>query len=94
MRPRAARDPWRLLWRAGTSAGLLAALLLVLAAALAIVSWLPQTPGDGAVVYAEWRSQVQRELDSLQAKTPDALTDVEEALGNMLGFMEPLGKIL
>ena len=38
----------------------------------------------------EWRSQVQRELDSLRIKTPDALTKVEEALGNMLGFIEPL----
>ena len=38
----------------------------------------------------DWRSQVQRELDSLRAKTPDALTDVEGVLGDMLGVMEPL----
>lgn len=38
----------------------------------------------------DWHAQLQRELDSLQAKTPDALTDVEEALGNVLGLMEPL----
>jgi CheY-like chemotaxis protein/predicted DNA-binding protein (UPF0251 family) len=42
----------------------------------------------------DWHSQVQRELDSLQAKTPDALADVGEALGNVLGFMEPLASKL
>lgn len=52
-----------------------------------------QQVADGSTADAQgldWRSQVQRELDSLQARAPDALTDVGEALGNVLGFMEPL----
>jgi CheY-like chemotaxis protein len=61
--------------------------------ALAGTLWEHGQPTKGAaadIQSLDWRSQVQRELDSLQAKTPDALTDVEEALGNVLGFMGPL----
>jgi cytochrome c biogenesis protein ResB len=59
MIPRAARDPWRVVWRASTGAGPLTALLLALAAALAVSGWLPQMPAGQTVAYAEWRSEVQ-----------------------------------
>lgn len=38
----------------------------------------------------DWRSQVRRELDSLQAKAPDARSDVGETIGNALGLMNAL----
>jgi CheY-like chemotaxis protein len=38
----------------------------------------------------DWRSQMQRELDSLQAKAPNAPCDVGEAILSVLGFMDPL----
>jgi CheY-like chemotaxis protein len=42
----------------------------------------------------DWHSQVQRELDSLQAKAPDAWCDVEEAISSVLGFVSPLASEL
>jgi len=36
----------------------------------------------------DWDSQVQRELDSLQAKAPNAQSDVGEAIYNVLSIME------
>jgi CheY-like chemotaxis protein len=38
----------------------------------------------------DWRSQMQRELDSLQAKAPNAPCDVGEAIRSVLGFIDPL----
>jgi CheY-like chemotaxis protein/predicted DNA-binding protein (UPF0251 family) len=46
--------------------------------------------GASDIQSLDWRSQVQRELDSLQARAPDALADVEETIGSVMGFMEPL----
>jgi CheY-like chemotaxis protein/predicted DNA-binding protein (UPF0251 family) len=46
--------------------------------------------GASDVQSLDWHSQVQRELDSLRAKTPDALADVGEAISSVLGLMTPL----
>jgi hypothetical protein len=73
MDPPVARDPWRVVWRVGTSAGLLATLLLAVATALAITAWLPQMPDGPAAAYAEWRSQLQARFGGL--------TGVMDALG-------------
>jgi hypothetical protein len=51
-----------MVWQAGTSAGLVAALLLSLAVALIVAGWLPQAPGEGTAAYAKWRSQVQAQF--------------------------------
>lgn len=64
MNPRFPRDTWQTLWRIGTSAGLLAALLLGLAAGLAVTVWLPQMPAEHTVAYAEWLSEVQARFGS------------------------------
>jgi CheY-like chemotaxis protein/predicted DNA-binding protein (UPF0251 family) len=61
--------------------------------ALAGALWERSRAADGRPADAQsldWRSQVQRELDSLQAKTPDALADVGEAIDTVLGLMAPL----
>jgi CheY-like chemotaxis protein len=39
---------------------------------------------------ADWRSQVQRELASLQASAPDTVSDVEEVIGSVLEFKDAL----
>jgi CheY-like chemotaxis protein len=39
---------------------------------------------------ADWQSQMQRELDSLEAKAPHLWCDVEEAIGSVLDFMAPV----
>lgn len=45
------------------------------------------TPGTQA---PDWDSQLQRELDSLQAKAPGALADVAEAIGSALEILQAL----
>jgi len=47
------------MWRIATSDGLLAALLLGVAAGLAITVWLPQMPMADPVTYARWLSETQ-----------------------------------
>jgi CheY-like chemotaxis protein len=39
---------------------------------------------------AEWHAQMQRELDSLQAKAPNAWCDVEEVIGTVLDLADPM----
>ena len=39
---------------------------------------------------SDWRSQMQRELDSLEAKAPNAPCDVGEVISSVLGFIDPL----
>jgi CheY-like chemotaxis protein len=39
---------------------------------------------------ADWHSQVQRELDSLQAKAPNASCDVKEVIGSVLDLVDPM----
>jgi twitching motility two-component system response regulator PilH len=51
-----------------------------------------EPPADMSI--PDWYSQVQRELDSLQAKAPDAWCDVEEAIDSVLGFVSPLASEL
>ncbi len=53
------RDPWRSAWRFAISRGLLAALLLGVAACLIITLWLPQAPSADPIAYARWLSQAQ-----------------------------------
>jgi len=38
----------------------------------------------------DWNSQLQRELNSLQAKAPDALSDVDDVIRSVLGIMNAL----
>jgi CheY-like chemotaxis protein/predicted DNA-binding protein (UPF0251 family) len=47
-----------------------------------------ETPADTPI--SDWRSQMQRELDSLEAKAPSAPCDVGEAISSVLGFIDPL----
>jgi twitching motility two-component system response regulator PilH len=42
----------------------------------------------------DWRSQVQRELDSLQTKAPDALSDVEQTIHDALKLVDALASEL
>jgi CheY-like chemotaxis protein len=42
----------------------------------------------------DWRSQVQRELDSLQAKAPGALSAVGETLSDVIGLVDALASEL
>jgi CheY-like chemotaxis protein len=39
---------------------------------------------------ADWHAQMQRELDSLQAKAPNAWCDVEEVIDSVLDLVEPM----
>jgi CheY-like chemotaxis protein len=39
---------------------------------------------------ADWHAQMQRELDSLQAKAPNAWCDVEEVIGSVLDLVDPM----
>jgi CheY-like chemotaxis protein len=39
---------------------------------------------------ADWHAQMQRELDSLQAKAPNASCNVEEVIGSVLDFVDPM----
>lgn len=39
-----------------------------------------------------WQSQVQRELQSLQTRAPDALADVEDVIASVLEFLGPLAR--
>jgi CheY-like chemotaxis protein len=55
---------------------------------------LPTVENTSGAQTSDWQSQMQRELDSLQAKAPDAWCDVEEAIGNVLGFVDPLASKL
>jgi CheY-like chemotaxis protein len=55
---------------------------------------LPTVENTSGAQTPDWRSQMQRELDSLQAKAPDAWCDVEEAIGNVLGLVDPLASRL
>nr|HID12543.1 hypothetical protein [Anaerolineae bacterium] len=55
----ARRDPWRVIWQIVTSDGLLAVLLLSIAAGLTITTWLPQIPLADPVAYAQWLSEAQ-----------------------------------
>jgi CheY-like chemotaxis protein len=47
-----------------------------------------KTPADAPI--SDWHSQLQRELDSLQAKAPNAMCDVGEAISSVLDFVDPL----
>ena len=38
----------------------------------------------------DWHVQMQRELDSLQAKAPNAWCDVEEVIGSVLDLVDPM----
>jgi CheY-like chemotaxis protein/predicted DNA-binding protein (UPF0251 family) len=38
----------------------------------------------------DWRAQMQRELDSLQAKAPNAWCDVQEVIGSVLDLVDPM----
>jgi CheY-like chemotaxis protein len=51
-----------------------------------------KTPADTPI--SDWHSQMQRELDSLQAKAPAAWCDVEEAISSVLSFLSPLASEL
>jgi len=53
------RDPWRTVWQITTSDGLLAILLLAIAAGLMVTAWLPQMPLADPVAYAQWLSEAQ-----------------------------------
>jgi CheY-like chemotaxis protein len=55
---------------------------------------LPTRETTSDIQISDWQSQMQRELDSLQAKSPGAWCDVEEAIGNVLGFVDPLASKL
>jgi len=55
---------------------------------------LPTRETTSDTQISDWQSQMQRELDSLQAKAPDAWCGVEEAIGNVLGFVDPLASKL
>ena len=39
---------------------------------------------------AGWHAQMQRELDSLQAKAPNAWCDVQEVIGSVLDLVDPM----
>jgi CheY-like chemotaxis protein len=43
---------------------------------------------------SDWHSQMQRELDSLQAKAPSAWCDVGDAIRSVMEFVEPLASEL
>jgi CheY-like chemotaxis protein len=51
-----------------------------------------ETPVDTRI--SDWHSQVQRELDSLQAKAPNSMCDVGEAINSVLGLVDPLASEL
>jgi hypothetical protein len=53
------RDPWRSAWRFAISDGLLAVLLLGVAAGLVTTVWLPQLPSADPIAYARWLSRAQ-----------------------------------
>jgi CheY-like chemotaxis protein/transcriptional regulator with XRE-family HTH domain len=55
---------------------------------------LPAEETPAVTPISDWHSQMQRELDSLQAKAPDAWCDVEEAINSVLGFVSPLASEL
>ena len=55
---------------------------------------LPTVENTSGAQTPDWRSQMQRELDSLQTKAPDAWCDVEEGIGNVLGFVDSLASKL
>lgn len=56
------RDPWRNVWQAATSDGLLLALCVIAALALAAGALLPQSPAGGTadpLAYSQWQSQAR-----------------------------------
>jgi CheY-like chemotaxis protein len=55
---------------------------------------LPTEKPTADIPISDWHSQVQRELDSLQAKAPDAWCDVAGAINSVLGFVSPLASEL
>jgi len=59
MAVRTPRDPWRDVWQIATGDGLLAALLLFIAAGLTLTAWLPQMPLADPAAYARWLSEAQ-----------------------------------
>lgn len=58
-------NPWRLLWRGATSDQLLGGVLLVLALALFLAAWLPQTSVDQLNSDLAWQAEVQRRFGEL-----------------------------
>jgi cytochrome c biogenesis protein ResB len=77
------RDPWRATWQLATSDGLLAALLLGIAAGLAITAWLPQMPVADPAAYARWLSKAQARFGNT---TPTMQTLGLFAIARSLGF--------
>jgi len=55
------------------------------------MSFPPQGEGDAVSAQAlDWHAQMHRELASLQAKAPDTVSDVGEAVNNVLEFLGTL----
>ncbi len=51
-----------------------------------------ESTGDGSSL--SWQSQVQRELQSLQTKVPDARADIGEVIASVIEFLGPLARHL
>jgi len=61
---------------------------------LAGTLWRHSQTVESDTQISDWQSQMQRELDSLQAKAPNAPYDVGEAISSVLGFVGPLASKL
>jgi hypothetical protein len=72
-------DPWRVLWQIVTSNRFLSVLLLVLAVALLLAVWLPQTSAGELDFDIAWQAQIQRRFGG--DTWFDALRSPLQALG-------------
>ncbi len=67
------RDPWRATWEILSSEYVIIGLLLAISVGLLITAWLPQTPNNDPVAYAQWLFDVQNRFG--------AATPTMQALG-------------